>query len=598
MRRLTLVALIGVLMLAVASLAAAQGTLQVPSGVVQPVVRFGNFIEIGNDVLMHIIATNDFRYNTTTNFDFEGKVRDRVNSRSPVNPVPQSGESDLFWMLTRFGVDFRYQKNLELQIVLEQRTNLDGNTTDDRMNSTNPGGTDIFGRAASTENKGFYCKYCWLDYKFEGTPLRMRVGFDLWTQDQAGLIGDNDPRFALFGEFGDFDVMAAAVVDAESQRIGLTNDNDLIYYTFSAGYNLQPHRFQLDVTYFRDRFFGADTRDAGVFFQGQKIDSVLLMGSWGGSIGRARALVQGNIMLGHAKGGNAASLAFTGLTGAVPAGKHYDIFAGSVVAYGEVDLGFVRPFLAFIWASADGDPTDHKLHGFNPLPNGVSPTINMTNTPWFAHLDTSNAISARDYSCPARFQGLSAGGGAPGIPGRTATGGAINPLNGGLFTIPANAGAGFTECSHTVTSPFNDRFGTGSHLGMVTLLSNPGTLVIPVGLRAFPLKAHELTGWYLYRAMVDTTLLEVAFAPELAARHMRGIHPAEYHEIGGYWLWSPNPHFDVRLAGNIAIAGGGYRDLAHLANCSPGGTGPYVTSPACSGKDPALHAEVRFRARF
>ena len=119
-----------------------------------------------------------------------------------------------------------------------------------------------------------------------------------------------------------------------------------------------------------------------------------------------------------------------------------------------------------------------------------------------------------------------------------------------------------------------------------------------MGLRAFPLRAHEVTGWYLYRAMVDTTSLEVAFAPELAARNMQGIRTAEYHEIGGYWLWSPNPHFDIRLAGNIAIAGGGYCDLAHLANCSPGGTGPYVTSPACSGKDPALRAEVRFRARF
>jgi hypothetical protein len=46
------------------------------------------------------------------------------------------------------------------------------------------------------------------------------------------------------------------------------------------------------------------------------------------------------------------------------------------------------------------------------------------------------------------------------------------------------------------------------------------------------------------------------------------------------------------------ISGRGYRDLVHLANCSPGGTGPYVTSPACSGKDPALRAEARFRARF
>ena len=245
---------------------------------------------------------------------------------------------------------------------------------------------------------------------------------------------------------------------------------------------------------------------------------------------------------------------------------------------------------------ADGDPTDHKLHGFNPYP--YLTTIQMTGTSWFAHLDTSQAF-ARDYSCPARFQGLSAvGGGAPGIPGRTATGGFINPSNMGLFSLEVNAGAGFTECSHTVSSPFNDRFGGTLHLGISTPLSNPGTLMVPVGLRAFPLKAHEFTGWYLYRAMVDTTLLEVAFAPELAARNMRGIRKAEYHEIGGYWLWSPNPHFDIRLAGNLAIPGGGYRDLAHLANCSPGGTRQYVTSRACSDKDPALYAEALFRARF
>jgi hypothetical protein len=160
MRRLTQGVLVCVLMLAVASLAAAQGTLQVPSGAAQPAVRFGNFIEIGNDVLMHIIATTDFRYNTTTNFDFDSQVRDRVGSRNPESSVEQGGESDLFWLLARFGVDFRYQKSTEVQLVLEQRTNLDGNTTDDRFNSTNLGGTDIFGRAASTENKDFYCVFC------------------------------------------------------------------------------------------------------------------------------------------------------------------------------------------------------------------------------------------------------------------------------------------------------------------------------------------------------------------------------------------------------------------------------------------------------
>src|SRR5207248_7370436 len=128
MKRQIQIALIGIVVLAIASLAAAQGTLQVPSGTPQPAMRFGNFIEVGNDVLMHIIATNQFVYNTTTNFDFERKVRDRVSARAPTGTVEQGGESDEFWMLSRFGVDFRYQKSTEVQIVLEQRTQLDGNT--------------------------------------------------------------------------------------------------------------------------------------------------------------------------------------------------------------------------------------------------------------------------------------------------------------------------------------------------------------------------------------------------------------------------------------------------------------------------------------
>jgi len=63
LRRLTQIALIGVLVLAAASLATAQ---QVP----QPMVRLGNFIEVGNDVFMHIIAAADIRYLTVTNRDF------------------------------------------------------------------------------------------------------------------------------------------------------------------------------------------------------------------------------------------------------------------------------------------------------------------------------------------------------------------------------------------------------------------------------------------------------------------------------------------------------------------------------------------------
>jgi hypothetical protein len=585
-------------------------------------MRFGNFIEVGNDVLMHIIATNDFRYNTTTNFDFEGKVRDRVNSRSPVNSVPQTGEGDLFWILTRFGVDFRYQKSTEVQIVLEQRTNLDGNTSDDRFNSTNPGGTDIFGRAASAENKGYHCKYCWLDYKFEGTPLRMRVGYDLWQLDQAGLIGDNDPRFALFGDFGDFDVTAAAVVERESQRIGLTNDNDQIYYTFSAGYNLKPHRFQLDVTYTRDRFSGADTAAGGNTtdgaFRGQKSDSVLVMGSWSGRVGPVRALVQGNVMLGHAKGANAAGLVLGDLDGVRGPDRHYDIFAGGVVAYGEVNLGIVRPFVAVVWGTADGDPTDHKLHGFTPQP--FNTTTQITGTGWFSQLDTSNSFYARDYTCPARFQGLgvnpatpgvasATNRGAPGIAGRSGPqfatnnprqvlAGQQNPYATGIEVSGSSPGAGFTECSHNNNNPFNDNLGNTSHLGIFSAFSNPGTLHIPAGVRVFPVKGYEINAWYIYRAMLDTTALEAAFAPEIAARRLSGIRKGMLQEIGGSVLWTLNPNFDIRLAGNIAIPLGGYIDLAHLANCNPGGGGAYVGSARCGGTDPALRGEVRFRARF
>ena len=98
--------------------------------------------------------------------------------------------------------------------------------------------------------------------------------------------------------------------------------------------------------------------------------------------------------------------------------------------------------------------------------------------------------------------------------------------------------------------------------------------------------------------MLNTTVLEAAFAPELAVRG-GGIRKGQLQEIGGSILWTLNPHFDIRLAGNIAIPLGGYIDLAHLGNCNaPGGGGVYGGSARCGGTDPALRAELRFRARF
>src|SRR5262249_58256933 len=96
-------------------------------------------------------------------------------------------------------------------------------------------------------------------------------------------------------------------------------------------------------------------------FQGQKVDSVLLIGSASGRVGPVRGLVQGNLITGTARGGVLEDLTSKGLNGTVAPKQHYDILAGSVIAYAEVDLGMVQPFGMFLLASGDGDPTCHKL---------------------------------------------------------------------------------------------------------------------------------------------------------------------------------------------------------------------------------------------
>jgi hypothetical protein len=328
-------------------------------------------------------------------------------------------------------------------------------------------------------------------------------------------------------------------------------------------------------------------------------------------------------MVGHAKGANADGIARAGLTGVRGPDRDYDILAGGGVAYAEADFGIIRPFIAAIYGTADGDPTDHKLHGFNPQSFGT--TTQLTGTTWFAHLDTSNALSARDYACPGRFQGLGVNPAAPGvattnpgasgIPGRptTPTGtlplsptnnprqvvaGQQNPYAQGIGVTGSSPDSGFVECSHAVTNPFNEQFGNTSHLGIFSAFSNPGTLMIPAGVRVFPVKGYEINAWYIYRQMLNTTVLEAAFAPEIQARRLSGIRKGMYQEVGGSVLWTLNPNFDIRLAGNIAIPLGGYYDLAHLGNCNAGGGGAYGSSARCGGNDLPLRGEVRFRARF
>src|SRR5262249_1266287 len=155
-----------------------------------------------------------------------------------------------------------------------------------------------------------------------------------------------------------------------------------------------------------------------------------------------------------------------------------------------------------------------------------------------------------------------------------------NPVNVGLGAFTSSASSGFNQCTHGVSTPFNQRIGFTSHLGIATSYSNPGVILVPVGLKVYPLKGHEIVGFFIYRAMANTNILEIAFAPELAARPQRGggIAKTEYYDIGGSYQWTLNPNFDIRLSGSVAVAGEGFRDLAHLATCTPGGTGAYATS--------------------
>jgi hypothetical protein len=569
-KRLTQLLLIGVLLLVNVSLAVAQ-----QQQTMQPVARLGNFIEVGNDVFMHIIATADMRYKTIENGDFESEVRDRTIGRSPSATNQHDQEGDLFYSELRFGADFKYQKSFTFQLMFEHQQIFDGNLIDDRANTSNPGGTDVFGRAASTENPGFRVERFWARYKFIGTPVTLFVGAELKQVSQAGILGNDDPGVGLELAFGNLELSAKAYIERESFRLGLQNDNDLVHYVFSGAYNLKPHRFGIDVVWNRDRFNGADTAvtgfRSGLGWSGQKVDSVWIDASWSGRFGPVRALLQGNVLLGKAEGG----------TGGLPAGvqpdQEYDIFAGGGIAYAEVDLGVVRPFLGAIFGTGDGDPRDRQLRGFQV--QAVEDSTQITGTGFFNQLDTSSVFALRDYSCPARSQGLA---------------GRVAEVPGNPYAIGANvlgSVGGTTECSHSTSNVFNSRLGSASHAGIVTTYSNPGTLVIPVGVRTFPLKGHEVTAWYVYRGMVDTSLLEVAFAPERGGRPIRNT---QYHGVGAFWLWTLNPHFDIRLSGEIAIPGEGYKDIARLADCNPGAAGVQ----SCDGDDPALKGEARFRARF
>ena len=127
MRRAITVVLAGLVVLFLGTTAIA--------GTPTPVTRMGDWVEVGNDVFMNMIASNTTRYRTTHNYDFENDVREITRSSNVTSSVNRFGSADILFNETRFGVDFRYKKNLTMRVLLEAESIFDGNLIDDTNNS-------------------------------------------------------------------------------------------------------------------------------------------------------------------------------------------------------------------------------------------------------------------------------------------------------------------------------------------------------------------------------------------------------------------------------------------------------------------------------
>ncbi len=357
------------------------------------------------------------------------------------------------------------------------------------------------------------------------------------------------------------------MIQSESARLGLTNDNDFTYFTFGGSHKFGAHKVALDIAYFRDRFSGEalqreinntdnlpgadgilgtadDLNTANDIIQGQQFDTVMISPSYTGAFGPIRALAQFSLAAGGAKGFQAAAVGS-------PPRPDYDVWAWAVIAHIEANLlnGVLKPFVGVIFGSADDDPTDDSLGGFNTLPQNEITLL--TGNGHMGYLTTSPSVDPWGPAAPARaaFAG------------------------GNLFR-------------HTTGNVFSDRLGNTAHAGINTAYSNPGTLLIPVGVHVAPLKDHSVSLWYMYVGLIDTAVLE-AVAPAGTR-----ISESLYHELDLAYTWAPSRHFDVRLSGAALIPSDGVKDIARAVAATPTNGCP------CRGDDVALRGELRLRGQF
>jgi hypothetical protein len=319
------------------------------------------------------------------------------------------------------------------------------------------------------------------------------------------VLGDDDPRAAICLDVGAVKLSGAAVLQTTSQRLGLTNDNDDMYYTFGVSFDAKPFTVGLDAAYFRFRFAGAGDQATA----GQEHDTVLVMPSITGNLGIVSFLAQPMFVWGEAKGTNAGG------------NRDFDVFAYGFIGQVQANLGVVRPFVAVVFGSGDSSPQNDKLKGFAPLPQAEITLT--TGTRYFDAFDVSPSWGGRDVFPPAAI----------------------------------NIGSGF-EFMHSVGNPWHDRISPVADID--TTYANPGTLLLAPGVKIFPLKGHELDVYYIYRRVMESDPLEEVSGVTSVSKTMT-------HEIGMLYEWAPNPHFDIRLMGAVVIPSDGVKDLASAQDC-------------------------------
>ena len=552
MKRAVVVGLACMLAMSGASAALAQEEDTTP----EPVVRMGDWVEIGDDLFVNFIITNTMEYQTTTNYDFEGDIQDGTATTDCQSSACYAGQGDHFWNEGRIGFDVRYKKNLTAQLLYETQAVYDGSVIDDAATNT------------------VHVERFWIDYDFENTPFRLRVGAWLYQPDIGGTRTDDDPGLHLFAEFGNFEFKFGAIIEQESSLAfdgrpesdpsvpnRLTNDNDNIHYEFLINYESKPHSFCLCVFWDRDRM------ETG---KGQtEMDYVQVMPGWEGSFGPIQAVAQGMIGFGKAKDAGFDNIIDPA---ARPTRDELDIFTWGLLAGAEFDLGVVRPVVGAIIGSGDDDPNDADLNGYSPATTDESGQ-NIGSQIGFDVAGTGWSVTG-DSRLDPPAQAPIAGSRGSGFKGSDQT---------FLVRLGWNAHrdlqGGTSENAAWTSNPF----------------SNPGTLKVVAGVKVLPMEAHEVNVWYVYTAMLEPDLLNRASEGglpqyrEAITGNAIDFSRSLFHEIGAEWTWSLNKHFQIGPRGFVVIPNQGAQDIASTVACG---------NQPCKGEDIALMGAVQLRANF